>query len=88
LVINSFIDGLESQYDAVKESLGGLSKDMAGMQMAAPGIPGSVHGIIGRASAVGAYPQKVLNYYAAPGSSLGSEEDLFEAAERARMVGW
>ncbi|QPB09847.1 tail length tape measure protein [Streptomyces phage Sentinel] len=30
---------------------------------------------------------KVLNYYAAPGSSLGSEEDLFAAANRARM-GW
>jgi phage-related protein len=32
-------------------------------------------------------PTKVLNYYAAPGSSLGSEEDLFAAANRARM-GW
>ncbi|WJN62562.1 tape measure protein [Streptomyces phage phiScoe1] len=30
---------------------------------------------------------RVLNYYAAPGSSLGSEEDLFAAAGRARM-GW
>lgn len=30
---------------------------------------------------------KTLNYYAAPGSSLGSEEDLFAAANRARM-GW
>ncbi|MFJ3775222.1 hypothetical protein ACIPX0_26350 [Streptomyces sp. NPDC090075] len=30
---------------------------------------------------------KVLNYYAAPGSSLGAEEDLFAAANRARM-GW
>ncbi|AFV51339.1 tail length tape measure protein [Streptomyces phage phiCAM] len=31
---------------------------------------------------------KVLNYYAAPGSSLNSEEDLFAASNRARMVGW
>jgi phage-related protein len=31
---------------------------------------------------------KVLNYYAAPGSSLSSEEDLFAASNRARMVGW
>jgi tape measure domain-containing protein len=30
--------------------------------------------------------QKVLNYYAAPNSSLDSEEDLFSAASRARMV--
>ncbi|QJD50665.1 tape measure protein [Streptomyces phage Issmi] len=34
-----------------------------------------------------ASPTKVLNYYAAPGSSLSSEEDLFAAANRARM-GW
>jgi phage-related protein len=30
---------------------------------------------------------KVLNYYAAPGSSIDAEEDLFAAANRARM-GW
>ncbi|MFF4054610.1 hypothetical protein ACFYZ0_02300 [Streptomyces sp. NPDC001708] len=34
-----------------------------------------------------ATPARVLNYYAAPGSSLGSEEDLFAAANRARF-GW
>ncbi|MEX1655513.1 hypothetical protein ABZ960_20390 [Streptomyces pseudovenezuelae] len=34
-----------------------------------------------------ATPTRVLNYYAAPGSSLGSEEDLFAAANRARF-GW
>lgn len=32
--------------------------------------------------------QKVLNYYAAPGSSINAEEDLFAAAGRARMVGF
>ncbi|MFI5763899.1 hypothetical protein ACIA8F_23540 [Streptomyces sp. NPDC051563] len=31
---------------------------------------------------------KILNYYAAPGNSLSSQEDLFAAASRARMVGW
>ncbi|MFI2673993.1 hypothetical protein ACH5AU_31305 [Streptomyces albidoflavus] len=31
---------------------------------------------------------KILNYYAAPGSSLSSTEELFAAAGRARMVGW
>ncbi|MCD7438982.1 hypothetical protein K4B79_12180 [Streptomyces lincolnensis] len=31
---------------------------------------------------------KVLNYYAGSGSSLSSEEELFAAASRARMVGW
>ncbi|MEU7643356.1 phage tail protein [Streptomyces huasconensis] len=31
---------------------------------------------------------KVLNYYAAAGSSLSSQEELFAAAHRARMAGW
>ncbi|MFI9205292.1 hypothetical protein [Streptomyces sp. NPDC053048] len=31
---------------------------------------------------------KVLNYYAASGSSLSSQEELFAATHRARMVGW
>ncbi|WP_369186487.1 hypothetical protein [Streptomyces sp. R08] len=31
---------------------------------------------------------KVLNYYAGNGSSLSSEEELFAATSRARMVGW
>ncbi|MFE0771965.1 hypothetical protein [Streptomyces sp. NPDC058861] len=31
---------------------------------------------------------KVLNYYAGNNSSLSSEEELFAAASRARMVGW
>ncbi|MCY0921661.1 MULTISPECIES: phage tail protein [Streptomyces] len=31
---------------------------------------------------------KVLNYYAASGTSLSSEEELFAATHRARMVGW
>lgn len=32
--------------------------------------------------------QKVFNYYAAEGTSLGSEEDLFAAVSRSRMVGF
>ncbi|WP_405057046.1 hypothetical protein OG474_30460 [Kribbella sp. NBC_01505] len=31
---------------------------------------------------------RTLHYYAAPGSSISSEEDLFTAAERSRMVNW
>ncbi|EFL15321.1 hypothetical protein [Streptomyces sp. C] len=31
---------------------------------------------------------KVLNYYAGSGNSLSSEEELFAATSRARMVGW
>ncbi|ONI83502.1 hypothetical protein ALI22I_33965 [Saccharothrix sp. ALI-22-I] len=94
LVVDGFIDGLESRYDAVRASLKGLTEDVAGTEFIAPdvGAPGVARRIAGIADGAlsngerGA--QKVLNYYAAPGSSISSEEDLFAASGRARMVGW
>ncbi|KPC89307.1 hypothetical protein ADL35_02395 [Streptomyces sp. NRRL WC-3753] len=93
LVINGFINGLESRYDAVKKSLKGLTDDVAGTEFDAPTI-GKFSAARGVTSAVSAAlanqtggTTKVLNYYAAPGSSIDSEEDLFAAANRARM-GW
>ncbi|MFE9924264.1 hypothetical protein ACFYQA_22580 [Streptomyces sp. NPDC005774] len=94
LVIDGFIKGLESRYDAVRRSLAGLTDDVGATQFSVPGAAvGGVSG--GLASAVGLAlagsngggSTKVLNYYAAPGSSFGSEEDLFAAANRARF-GW
>ncbi|WP_394615880.1 hypothetical protein JNUCC0626_40120 [Lentzea sp. JNUCC 0626] len=93
LVIDGFIDGLESRYDAVRKSLRGLTDDVADTDFAipavtAPGVTRRAAGLADGALAGGRQgTQKVLNYYAAPGSSLGSEEDLFAAAGRARM-GW
>ncbi|MBQ0949248.1 MULTISPECIES: hypothetical protein [unclassified Streptomyces] len=94
LVIDGFIKGLESRYDAVRKSLRGLTEDVAGTQFDVPGVSaigvsGGVSGAVaaGLAGAAGGGTTKVLNYYAAPGSSLGSEEDLFAAANRARF-GW
>jgi phage-related protein len=49
-------------------------------------IASAVGSALGSGSSTGG-SSKTLNYYAAPGSSLGSEEDLFAAANRARM-GW
>ncbi|MCS0601098.1 hypothetical protein NX794_07615 [Streptomyces sp. LP11] len=93
LVINGFIAGLESRYDAVRKSLKGLTEDVAGTEFGAPSI-GAFSTSRGVSSAVSAAlagqaggTTKVLNYYAAPGSSIDSEEDLFAAANRARM-GW
>jgi phage-related protein len=86
LVIGGFIDGLESQYSAVRKSLGGLSSDVGNFAVAAPNV-GNINGAIDGSMTSGG-SSKVFNYYAAPGSSLGSEEDLFAAADRARMVGW
>lgn len=91
LVMDSFINGLESRYDAVRRSLSGLTDEIGAMTVAAPGVSAGL-----TASVTGALPdqtsggttQKILNYYAAPGSSIDSEEDLFTASGRARMVGW
>ncbi|MEU8835199.1 hypothetical protein [Streptomyces sp900116325] len=49
-------------------------------------VASAVGSALGNTSSNGG-SSKTLNYYAAPGSSLGSEEDLFAAANRARM-GW
>jgi len=96
LVIEGFIRGLESRYDAVRKSLRGLTDDVAGTQLDSPtvsqlsaarAVSASVAGALNGAGPAGGVT-KILNYYAAPGSSLGSEEDLFTAASRTRMVGW
>lgn len=94
LVIDGFINGLESRYDAVRKSLRGLTDDVAGTEfnsigVGQIGVSSEVTSAINSAmsSSAGGGTTKVLNYYAAPGSSLGSEEDLFAAGNRARM-GW
>ncbi|MEU0344243.1 hypothetical protein ABZ092_36215 [Streptomyces bobili] len=94
LVIDGFIKGLESRYDAVRKSLSGLTDEVGATQFDVPGVnaigvSGGVTSAVGTAlaNAAGGGSTKVLNYYAAPGSSLGSEEDLFAAANRARF-GW
>jgi phage-related protein len=94
LIMGGFINGLESQYGAVKKSLTGLTRDVAATQFASPSMalsPGSASAMqrmVGEFSNGGTVINKTLNYNAAPGSSLGSEEDLFSAASRTRMVGW
>lgn len=94
LVIGGFIKGLESRYAEVRRSLRGLTQDVANTEFDVPGVNAigvsrGVSGAIGAslASSAAGGTTKVLNYYAAPGSSLGSEEDLFAAANRARF-GW
>ncbi|MFD7738060.1 hypothetical protein [Kitasatospora sp. NPDC059800] len=95
-VIDGFIRGLESRYGAVRQSLKGLTEDVAdtefhsptiGQLRAARGVYASTASAFARSS-TGSGVTKVLNYYAAPGTSLSSEEDLFAASGRARMVGW
>ncbi|MEU7905892.1 hypothetical protein [Actinoplanes sp. NPDC049118] len=95
LVIDGFIRGLESRYGAVRKSLSGLTADIGSMTVSPPqvrafdasALAANVSSALAAETSAGGVT-KVLNYYAAPGSSLGSEEDLFAATGRARMVGW
>ena len=94
LVIDGFINGLESRYNAVRKSLAGLTAMVGGTVIESPSIAGAagisnkVAGALTASLGEGGGGNKTLNYYAAPGSSIDSEEDLFAAANRARMVGW
>lgn len=96
LVMAGFIDGLESRYSAVRKSLQGLSSDVADFTVQTPSIDGARTSGLSAAMAAALNGTvstdgpvvKVLNYHAAPNSSLDSEEDLFKAAARARMAGW
>jgi hypothetical protein len=47
-------------------------------------LPVPAGGVTGALAAAGAGPHRTLNYYAAPGSGLSAEEDLFAAADRSR----
>lgn len=87
LIINGLIAGMESRYGAVRASLRGLTGDIADLEPVMPGI-GS-RGLSTQVdTALGTGGSRTFNYYAAPGVSLSSEEELFTAVGRSRMVGW
>lgn len=91
-IIDGFITGLESRYSMVRRSLKSLSEDVAGTPFELASVTGGnasrLAAAISAAGGSGTTNQRTLNYYAAPGNSLDSEEDLFAAASRARMVTW
>jgi phage-related protein len=98
LIIKGLINGMESQYDGVKKSLTGLTKDIGSTLIDSPTMAGvaSPRRAAGMAAALAASaeggPQVIVEktfvYNAAPGSSINAEEDLFAAAGRTRMAGW
>ncbi|WP_144721247.1 hypothetical protein [Cellulosimicrobium sp. TH-20] len=96
LVIDGFIEGLEDRFKDVRSTLGDLTDMVEGTEIGAPDVDaGDIAGMSARqaarfaaSSAGDGGPQKTFNYYAAPGSSLGSEEDLFAAIGRGRAVGF
>lgn len=87
--MQGLLRGLESQYDTVQRSLRGfaddLQTDFAGQDIVA-GFSATVSGQL--ATANPAPTGNTFNYYAAEGSSLGAEEDLFRALGRGRGLGF
>ncbi|MFC3504449.1 hypothetical protein ACFOOK_26255 [Micromonospora krabiensis] len=86
LIIQGLLEGMESQYDAVRKSLSGFTNEIGGTRFGSPGVVLGVNP--GLYSGDGAQAGNTLIYHAAPGSSLGAEEDLFGAIGRARAFGW
>jgi phage-related protein len=83
--------GLDKSTSGVLASMKSLASNVSGYDIQPPAVAqldvsSAVASAVDGGTAGGV--TKVLNYYAAPGSSLSSEEDLFAASNRARMVGW
>ena len=92
LIMDGFLNGLESRYDAVKSSLRGLTQDIGNTEVDPISVSSRNARLVGDAltaqgGAAGAGGRTFI-YHAAPGSSIDSEEDLFAAVERGRMVDW
>lgn len=98
--IQGFINGLDRDQNKLKRGMDRVMGTVAGYNVNAPELAGIANSgaardlnqllgaqVDGSLSTEGPVV-KQFNYYAAEGSSLGSEEDLFAAAERGRMVGW
>jgi hypothetical protein len=90
-IIASFVDGMESKYSTVTKSLEDLSSDMAAvdfnMSLNGQRTAALASAELAPTGTDGAAPTNQLNYYAAETAEvISSEEALFEAAQRARMV--
>lgn len=90
-VMDSFRDGLESRYDLINKSVKAFGSDVTdglatALKVGDGKLTRQLHVTADGAMAGGTNETKVFNYYAAPGSSLSAEEDLFTAANRSRMA--
>jgi hypothetical protein len=82
--------GIKSNADSVVQVMTDMVADLTGVTDGYSGVSAAVSAAANRsmASPGDTYnSHKTLNYYAAPGSSISNEDDLFKAAARARM-GW
>ncbi|MEU5433818.1 hypothetical protein AB0G73_10615 [Streptomyces sp. NPDC020719] len=83
-----FAKGIEGQADRVSKAVDAITARPTSADCArtARAVSSAVNGSLGPTPSAGT--ARVLNYYAAPNSSIDSHEELFAAANRARMVGW
>ncbi len=95
------VDGIKSSSRDVKKAMTSLATDVAGTEIESPKmsaielseVQAGKSGSSGIRNSVtsateGGGTTKVFNYYAAPGSGFSSEEELFAATDRSRLVGW
>ncbi|MYT31752.1 MULTISPECIES: hypothetical protein [unclassified Streptomyces] len=84
-----FAKGIEGESDRVAKAVDAITARPSSADYASAARSTSAAVAAGLGANSGGGATKILNYYAAPGtSSLSSEEELFAAARRARMVGW
>jgi phage-related protein len=87
-IITGLLNGMEDNHHRVFRSMDSLAAGMADTKFAMPTVNAGGLGAVAQqvAAAMGGTASRVLNYYAAPGSGLSSEDELFAAAGRGRMV--
>ncbi|MFJ1932617.1 hypothetical protein ACIOGZ_08055 [Kitasatospora sp. NPDC088160] len=83
-----FARGISGESDRVVKAVGAITSRPSAADYSRTARAASAAVANGLGTNTGGAVTRVLNYYAAPGSSVSSEEDLFAAASRARMVGW
>ncbi|MFF4528184.1 hypothetical protein ACFY1P_02830 [Streptomyces sp. NPDC001407] len=83
-----FARGIESESGRVAKAVDAITARPSSTDYASAARSASAAVTGGLGPAGGGGVTKVLNYYAAAGSSLSSHEELFAASHRARMVGW
>ena len=87
-IIQGLIDGIDRETKTLWNRLQDITKMIEGTQIGSPVVDGmdASYTIGNSLDSSGRGSSSVLNYYAAPGSSLGAEEDLFAALERGRSL--
>ncbi|MGI5530151.1 phage tail protein [Streptomyces syringium] len=83
-----FAKGIEGEARRVERAVNAITARPSSADYARAARTASAAVTSGLATQAGNTVTKTLNYYAAPGNSLSSQEELFATANRARMVGW